>query len=108
MNVPPELVARVIDLVHRSSGTRKAKIHIDSDLGRDLGIDGDDASDLLKAFAQEFQVDLSDFKFDTYFGPEAGGNPFVWLIRWLTESWPSFRGLTIRDLAVAAQNRRLI
>ncbi len=37
---------------------------------KDLGVTGDDAAELIEAFAKEFQVDVSHFKFHDYFGPE--------------------------------------
>ncbi|OJW79856.1 MAG: hypothetical protein BGO69_13535 [Bacteroidetes bacterium 46-16] len=36
----------------------------------DLGITGDDASELLVAFGKKFNVDVSHFMFDEYFNPE--------------------------------------
>jgi len=38
-------------------------------------VDGDDAAELMEAFAGEFDVDLAGFDFSQYFGSE-GFNPF--------------------------------
>lgn len=40
-----------------------------------MGVDGDDAAELLHEFSLRFGVDMSGFEFDRRFGPEAGWNP---------------------------------
>lgn len=39
-------------------------------LSEDLGVDGDDAYELMEAFAERYDVDLSDFRFHEHFGDE--------------------------------------
>lgn len=53
-----------------------------------LGVDGDDAVDLLESFAEAFAVDLSQFEFTRHFGPECSATPRS-LLRWLV--WMMFR-----------------
>jgi acyl carrier protein len=43
----------------------------------DLGIDGDDATELLEAFAEHFEVDMNGFVARLYYGPEASWIPFI-------------------------------
>jgi Protein of unknown function (DUF1493) len=43
----------------------------------DLGIDGDDATEILEAFAEHFEVDMSGFVARLYYGPEALWIPFI-------------------------------
>jgi hypothetical protein len=64
-----------------------------------LGIDGDDAIDLISKFGQEFNVDMETFDFNRYFGSE-GCNPFLILF----PSWwqSKFKPITIVDLVRAA------
>src|SRR5262249_23672292 len=100
-DLPEDVVARVTELIHRSTQTPIRKIRLDADLGRDLRIDGDDASELLRLFSKEFKVDLNGFNFDDYFGPEAGFDPVVWLVKKATGKLPSYKPLTVRDLVVA-------
>lgn len=45
----------------------------------DLGITGDDALDLLMAYSAEFEVNISNFKFDMYFHDE--GQNILLMIR---------------------------
>jgi len=60
----------------------------------DLGVDGDDGVDLLQAFGKQFSVDVSDFPFGNYFGPEAGTNP----VALLRGAWGLLTGRKARAL----------
>ena len=46
----------------------------------DLGIDGDDATEILTAFSEKFRVDMSSFPFALHFGSEAGAG-YRWVVR---------------------------
>lgn len=69
---------------------------------RDLGVDGDDAEELLLRLKQEFGVDLEGVQFERHFGPE-GFNPLALLMpswwRWQRERIP----IRIQDLVDAAR-----
>ena len=83
------------------------KISLSTELGKDLGIDGDDAVELLENFSEKFQVDLSTFEFDKYFGMESGLNPVMWLISMLFgSSVYDLEPLTIQDLVDSAKAKR--
>lgn len=71
-----ETLRRVIELVAEQTGVSPSRITAATRIGEDLGVDGDDASDLLTEFASRFQVDLAGFQFSRHFGPEAGWSPF--------------------------------
>ena len=45
-------------------------------LAHDFQIAGLDGQDFMEAYARRFGVDLADFDWVEYFGPEASGNPF--------------------------------
>jgi len=105
--LPPETVEAVLDLICRCTGAPRRKIVLDAALGDALGIDGDDAADLLNAFAAAFKVDLSAFDFEAYFGREAGFNPFVWLYGKVTGTLPTYKPLTVRALVIAAIEGKL-
>jgi acyl carrier protein len=105
--LPPDTVNAVIDLICRCRGNARWKVTLDAELGDDLGIDGDDAAELLGAFAEEFKVDLSAFDFDAHFGPEAGFNPFVRIYGKAAGTLPVYKPLTVRALVVAAIEGRL-
>jgi acyl carrier protein len=74
---------RVAQLIVEECGVRRADVRPDSDLERDLGITGDDAGDLMTAYAREFSVDLADFEFLRHFGPEGclPGFGLYWRVR---------------------------
>ena len=64
-----ELYQRILSFVLGETGARK-RLTRQTDIARDLGVDGHDASEFILRFQEEFQVDLSDFRFDSYFGGE--------------------------------------
>jgi acyl carrier protein len=99
--LPPDTVEAVIDLICRSTGAPRRKVVLDAALGDDLGIDGDDAAELLSAFSKEFRVDLSAFDHDRYFGPEAGFSIVTWLYGKITGTLPVYKPLTVRALVIA-------
>jgi acyl carrier protein len=75
-------------------------------LAEDLGVDGDDADDLIRRFSKEFAVDMSRFDFARFFGPESAFNP-------LSLFWPPWwrmrrrlKTLTIADLIHVAESKR--
>jgi hypothetical protein len=79
-----ELFDRVADFVARELGVRRERIRPETLVEDELGCTGDDAGDLMEAFAREFGVDLAGFQFDRHFGPENGATP-----------WSLLRGLVI-------------
>lgn len=96
-------IEQVKDFVAEITGVKQERLTEATRLGHDLGVDGEDAAELIQAFVQRFQVDMSEFNFDSHFGPEAGFNPITYLIgrvfrRHEIETVP----VTIADLAEAA------
>jgi acyl carrier protein len=51
------------------------KITQSTSINLDLGVDGDDGVELISSFGKTFAVDVSDFPYSKYFGPEAS-HPF--------------------------------
>ena len=82
------------------------RVRAESSLFHDLGVDGADGCEFMEAFGSRFGVDMSRFDACLHFGPEAGGNPFVWLQWTITRSWPRMVPITIADLAAAAHSAR--
>ncbi|AUB85536.1 DUF1493 family protein [Candidatus Thiodictyon syntrophicum] len=97
------IACAVFDFLRNEVGVRR--FASDSDLKKDLGIDGDDAVELLERFSQAFDVDAGDFDCAEYFGPEAGFNPFSWLWR-LTKTTQGLKPFTVGDLVRAAEKRK--
>lgn len=57
--------------ITRTHGVRKEKYDVDAKIATDLGIDGDDALELLQAVERQYGVELSDIH-NSGFWPEAG------------------------------------
>ena len=53
------------------------EVSLDSRLGDDLGMDGDDAVEFFQHYAREFHVDLAGMRWKRHFGPEAGWTPLA-------------------------------
>jgi len=104
----PVTFEQVRDFLHEQWRVSPSQISPSTRLLHDLGIDADDAEEILMAFAQRFHVDFSSLAFTRHFGSEfdAGGR---WLIRKLFGS-DSVRlaPITIQDLIDAANRERWI
>lgn len=75
-----DLEQAVRQLLHDFTGVAPARIHGDTTLQEDLGLEGDDAGDLMAAYAERFNVDLRDFEFERYFDVEGAFNPIRFLV----------------------------
>ena len=60
----------IIKLISEQSGVNVEQISLQTRLNHDLGIGGDDASELLELYAEAFSVDMNDFQFHKYFQDE--------------------------------------
>ena len=63
---------RIVSFVSEFTGVRIQELTLASCLNREIGIDGDDAVDFFKAYADTFGVDLEELRlhWDQHFGPE--------------------------------------
>lgn len=93
-------------LIRDETGASHPHLTPDTRLGRDLGIDGADGTDLMRRFAEEFKVDLTNFRASDYFGPEASFNPFAMLSPTWWRRRRALKDLCIEDLIVAARSGR--
>lgn len=100
-----DLHERVMQMIADQTGSRRSGLRLDTDLARDLGVDGDDARELLVRFSGDFEVNPMNLQFHRHFGPEAAFNRFALLRpswwRWQSERIP----ITIADLVEAARTR---
>ncbi len=62
----------LVDFLRKQIGEHKMAINRETLIEDDLGVSGDDASDLIKAFSEKYNVDVSDFNFEKYFYDEPG------------------------------------
>src|SRR5574341_1350507 len=65
-----EIAAAVQEFIAEQIGRGKVPVSPDTRLREDLGVDGDDAADLLEACSTKFSVDLSTLHFTQHFGTE--------------------------------------
>jgi hypothetical protein len=97
------LYNRILDFVSSETRTRK-HLSGNTDIARDLGVDGDDAVEFILNFVREFDVDLSNFRFDRYFGGE--GFRLIAAIKSLLGKGEVRVPLTVALLFDAARHRR--
>lgn len=103
----PRIEEKVKALVAQQTGVRIEELSLQTELGKELGIDGDDAVEFFEKFSEEFQVDLSTFQFDKYFGPEASFDPVLWLVSILSGTpIRKLEPVSIQDLVSAAKAKR--
>jgi hypothetical protein len=74
-------------------------------LYHDLGIWGDDADELLEAYADKFGVEIAPFRWTDYFPNE--GNPVWELLKNLFRARKEYKRLTIADLQRGIENKEL-
>jgi len=72
-----ELEERIVDLIAKETGIKPKKVHLDSRLAQDIGMDGDDAVDFFEKYGEKFHVDLNVLgnHWDRHFLPEGGLPP---------------------------------
>ena len=99
------LKERVNELVARKTGLKPDEFGPASRLLHDLGVAGDDAAELLTEFAEQFDVDFGEFRFEQFFPGEPHLFNF-WEIQRGTMS--NFLPLTVEDLYRFAERKRLV
>jgi uncharacterized protein DUF1493 len=104
MNEP--LTERVKLFVAKETRFPVRKMSLETRLQQDMGVDGDDAEELIFAFAVEFDVDMTGFQWARHFHSEAFLSSwlFTLLHRELVE--PADVPVTVQDLVTAAETRK--
>ena len=97
-----EIPETVLQFVASHTGVPIGELSLESRLLQDLGVDGDDASELLCDFAAQARVDLSSLTFDDHFRGEPTLLSAVapWRYKRL---FYAKKPITIRDLVHAAE-----
>ncbi|GAB5536960.1 MAG: hypothetical protein Rubg2KO_32090 [Rubricoccaceae bacterium] len=67
---PEDLIAEIQCFVAEFINVPIERVYPSTRLSEDLGVDGDDADELMDAFAEQFGVDLTDFRHNEHFGDE--------------------------------------
>ncbi len=105
--VNPELVA----FLCQETGSAPNKIRRQTQLRRDLGVEGDDGVELIEAFGRRFGVDVSGCTLGLYFGPEGSVGPIellLWIGWAITRQLPRFVPITVDDLEASIRAKRWI
>ena len=107
MQRDPEIVRKVRELVARKTGLPEERISPEARLLHDLGVEGDDAEELLVEFCDEFRVDITDIKVSKYFSDESSVASSLWFLRSSIEArLREKEPLTVDQLVIAAQLRK--
>lgn len=72
-DVDYELLGKILDCIHKSfefSANAFEYLSLSTDINRDLGIEGDDANQLMPAFFLRFSVNIENYDPYRYFVPE--------------------------------------
>ena len=91
----------VVHLIAKKTGIKPGNLPLTKRLFHDLGISGNDAGELLEAFAEEFHIDFAGFDFSEYFGDEAESSPIYQILFW-KRARKARAPLTVGDLVAAA------
>lgn len=99
----PCLSTALIDFIRKQSGVGHAEaISAQTRLQDDLGVYGDDATDLLLAYAKTFHVDVSHFMAADYFDGEG-----LDVLAWFRPVKPHRKDLTVGHLQRGIEAQRL-
>lgn len=108
--MPSPSRAEIAEFIASFVGIPSEGLSISTTLFGDLGIDGDDAHELLAAFGKRFNVDLSALDLTKHFGSE-GTWPwalFYWVVLWSRSGTPEQKArlspITIADLVRAVES----
>jgi hypothetical protein len=110
-----DLQEEVIDFIAAYVGAKPSQITPDTLINEELGVDGDDGSELLLQFSKRFGVDLTSIN-ETYFGPEGFSlRAFVWPIfllmnalGWKQDAFQDIAPLPVSVLIESAKAKKWI
>jgi len=67
-----KLFEEVCSFISVQRSANRSELTAETSLYHDLGTEGIDADNLLRAFSEKFHVNMANFKYDRHFGPERG------------------------------------
>jgi acyl carrier protein len=107
-----ELSERVMQMIADQTARRLSRLRPETDLFQDLGVDGDDALELLVRLRDEFAINMDDVQFKRHFSSEPHlFSPWLSLSLLLPRRWrwPLWRQeripVTVADLIEAARTQ---
>lgn len=97
----------VIALIAERTGRRESSITPEKTFYQ-LGIDGDDAVELIDELCRRYQVPAEKINLNTYIGPEGGGlvNHILYAVSRKNKSREERKELRVGDLIKTAEDRR--
>lgn len=98
-DAPTPLSESVVEFIAERLKIPADRLRADRRLNQDLGVDGDDAYELLIAFSEKFHLPPEGLVYSEHFGPEASLNPVSLWFR--NRKVP----ITIGDLIQSASTR---
>lgn len=101
------MAARVVAFLSGELAVPPERIGMLTRLRQDLKMDGVDAANLIETFALTFDVDIDAFRVNDYFTAEQGINPLLCHILWIFGNGRPLKTLTVKDLILAAEKRKL-
>lgn len=102
-DIDQELYKQVVKIIEYQSGAKKIKP--ESRIAHDMGVDGDDADELINALQKQFDIDMTNFSFDKHFGPE-GFNPISFIYFLFNRNKLNLIPITVMDLYIAAKTKK--
>ena len=75
MKIPkPVTYDSIVEFITIQTRCESNEVLPQSDLGNDLGVDGDDYEELISEYSKQFEVDISGFLWYFHFAEEGNGN----------------------------------
>ena len=105
IQVNDDLGERVKKFLSKEISVKENSIKSSDRLFHDLGVDGDDAYELLQHYSVAFNVDLTQFEFSDYFGEEGTGSLLGYIDRLFStgQARAMKKPITVEDLIVSAK-----
>ena len=96
-----ETETTILAVLARQRSMSAASLSPMTHINKDLGIDGDDAYELITELAEKFSIDFFDFEYGKHFGPE--GFDLVGMLR--GKRYPMLP-LSVQDLAAYIDRKK--
>ncbi len=96
------------EFISSEVGINRKKLLPSTKLREDIGLDADDAFELLQKFSERYDVDMSNFNFSTYFSKEGTELLFALLFLLRIRKPVILKSLNIADLEIAIKKGFLI
>ena len=67
---PEKIFEALVSFIRDEIGENKMNISKETLIENDLGVTGDEATELIQKFSKKFNVNINEFKYEKYFYPE--------------------------------------